>query len=117
MGVSNCLLFKPTCLFLLIFNTLNSSEQGSLIRSYQEHEKRCWGVQFCNVDPRLLASASDDSKVKIWSTNSEYSLLSIDAKSNVCCVVLLVFTFTFFNIRKSQIYSKKINLSFFLILS
>ena len=52
----------------------------------QEHEKRCWGVQFCDVDPRLLASASDDSKVKIWSTNSEYSLLSIDAKSNVCCV-------------------------------
>lgn len=67
--------------------TLWDSEQCSLIRSYQEHEKRCWGVQYCNVDPRLLASASDDSKVKIWSTNSEYSLLSIDAKSNVCCVV------------------------------
>lgn len=67
--------------------TLWDSEAGSLIRSYQEHEKRCWGVQFCDVDPRLLASASDDSKVKIWSTNSEYSLLSIDAKSNVCCVV------------------------------
>jgi E3 ubiquitin-protein ligase RFWD2 len=66
--------------------TLWDAEAGSLIRSYQEHEKRCWGVQFCDVDPRLLASASDDSKVKIWSTNSEYSLLSIDAKSNVCCV-------------------------------
>jgi E3 ubiquitin-protein ligase RFWD2 len=67
--------------------TLWDAEAGNLVRSYQEHEKRCWGVQFCDVDPRLLASASDDSKVKIWSTNSEYSLLSIDAKSNVCCVV------------------------------
>lgn len=67
--------------------TLWDAEAGSLIRSYQEHEKRCWGVQFCDVDPRLLASGSDDSKVKIWSTNSDYSLLSIDAKSNVCCVV------------------------------
>jgi E3 ubiquitin-protein ligase RFWD2 len=28
-----------------------------------------------------------NKKVKIWSTNSEYSLLSIDAKSNVCCCV------------------------------
>lgn len=67
--------------------TLWDSEAGSLVRSYQEHEKRCWGVNFCDVDPRLIASGSDDSKVKIWSTNSEYSLLSIDAKSNVCCVV------------------------------
>lgn len=62
-------------------------ESQSLMRSYQEHEKRCWSVHFCDMDPRLIASASDDSKVKIWSTNSEYSLLSIDAKSNVCCVV------------------------------
>jgi E3 ubiquitin-protein ligase RFWD2 len=67
--------------------TLWDSEQGTLIRSYQEHDKRCWGVQFCSVDPRLIASASDDTKVKIWSTNSEYSLISLDAKSNVCCVV------------------------------
>jgi len=67
--------------------TLWDAEAGSLVRSYQEHEKRCWGVSFCDVDPRLIASGSDDSKVKIWSTNSDYSLLSIDAKSNVCCVV------------------------------
>ena len=67
--------------------TLWDAEQASLIRSYQEHEKRCWSVQFCDVDPRLIASASDDSKVKIWSTNSEYSLMSLDAKSNVCCVI------------------------------
>ncbi len=66
--------------------TLWDSEAGTLLKTYQEHEKRCWGVQFSSVDPRLLASASDDSKVKLWSTNSDYSVVSIDAKSNVCCV-------------------------------
>jgi E3 ubiquitin-protein ligase RFWD2 len=67
--------------------TLWDADVGTLTKSLQEHEKRCWSVQFCDVDPRLLASASDDSKVKIWSTNNQYSLLSIDAKSNVCCAV------------------------------
>jgi len=66
--------------------TLWDSEVGTLLKTYQEHEKRCWGVDFCEVDPRVLASASDDSKVKLWSTNLDYSILSIDAKSNVCCV-------------------------------
>lgn len=66
--------------------TLWDAEVGSLIKTYQEHEKRCWGVDFCTVDPRLIASASDDSKVKLWSTTQDYAAASIDAKSNVCCV-------------------------------
>jgi E3 ubiquitin-protein ligase RFWD2 len=66
--------------------TLWDSEQGTLLKTYQEHEKRCWGVEFSNVDPRIFASASDDTKVKLWSTNNDYSISSIDAKSNVCCV-------------------------------
>ncbi len=49
--------------------TLWDAEAGSLIRSYQEHEKRCWSTQFSNVDPRLLCSASDDSKVKYLKWN------------------------------------------------
>ncbi|XP_067941565.1 E3 ubiquitin-protein ligase COP1-like [Watersipora subatra] len=53
---------------------------------YQEHEKRCWCVDFNKMNPRLMASGSDDSKVKIWSTNSSRSILSIDAQANVCCV-------------------------------
>jgi WD40 repeat protein len=57
--------------------SLWDAEQGTLIKSYQEHEKRCWGVQFCNVDPRLLASGSDDSKV---------------------CVPIFLFSFFFFDL-------------------
>lgn len=28
----------------------------------QEHEKRCWSVDFNLMDPKLLASGSDDAK-------------------------------------------------------
>uniref|UniRef100_A0A3B4FYF5 COP1 E3 ubiquitin ligase n=1 Tax=Pundamilia nyererei TaxID=303518 RepID=A0A3B4FYF5_9CICH len=52
----------------------------------QEHEKRCWSVDFNLMDPKLLASGSDDAKVKLWSTNLDNSVASIEAKANVCCV-------------------------------
>lgn len=55
-------------------------------RVFQEHEKRCWSVDFNSVDPRLLASGSDDAKVKIWSTETSRSVGVIEAKANVCCV-------------------------------
>lgn len=32
----------------------------------QEHEKRCWSVDFNLMDPKLLASGSDDAKGTIW---------------------------------------------------
>lgn len=75
---------------------------------FQEHEKRCWSVDFNLMDPKLLASGSDDAKgnyimmfqlqvhppftqcfsspVKLWSTNLDNSVASIEAKANVCCV-------------------------------
>ncbi|CAF3368982.1 unnamed protein product [Rotaria socialis] len=56
------------------------------VRTFQEHEKRSWSVDFCSSDPKLLASCSDDCKVKIWSMHNDYSVTTIDAKSNVCCV-------------------------------
>jgi E3 ubiquitin-protein ligase RFWD2 len=56
------------------------------VRTYSEHEKRCWTVQFNNKDPHLMASGSDDAKVKIWSTNMASSVCTIDARVNVCCV-------------------------------
>lgn len=33
-----------------------------LLLSFQEHEKRCWSVDFNLMDPKLLASGSDDAK-------------------------------------------------------
>ena len=53
---------------------------------WNEHEKRCWSVDFNLVDTKLIASGSDDARVKLWSTNMSHSVASLEAKANVCCV-------------------------------
>ncbi|XP_071512964.1 E3 ubiquitin-protein ligase COP1-like isoform X1 [Panulirus ornatus] len=53
---------------------------------FQEHEKRCWNVDFNKMDTKLIASGSDDHKVKLWSLDNERSLTCLEAKANVCCV-------------------------------
>lgn len=52
----------------------------------QEHDKRCWSVHFNRADVRLLASGSDDARVKLWALNAERSVATLEAKFNVCCV-------------------------------
>lgn len=59
---------------------------GQRTKTFQEHEKRCWSVDFNEVDTRLIASGSDDARVKLWSLNMEHSVASLEAKANVCCV-------------------------------
>ncbi|XP_047134995.1 E3 ubiquitin-protein ligase COP1 isoform X1 [Hydra vulgaris] len=59
---------------------------GTQTQVFQEHEKRCWSVDFNIVDPNLIASGSDDAKVKLWATNMEHSVATLEAKANVCCV-------------------------------
>ena len=59
---------------------------GTRLRVFQEHEKRCWSVDFNRMDSHLMASGSDDSRVKIWSLNAEHSVATLEAKANVCCV-------------------------------
>lgn len=66
--------------------TLWDANTGSKAMVFQEHEKRCWSVDYNRMDPRLLASGSDDCKVKLWSTNVAHSIASLEAKANVCCV-------------------------------
>ena len=59
---------------------------GQRTKTFQEHEKRCWSVDFNDVDTRLIASGSDDARVKLWSLNTDHSVASLEAKANVCCV-------------------------------
>ena len=56
------------------------------VKTFQEHEKRCWSVDFNLVDTKLIASGSDDARVKLWSTNVSHSVASLEAKANICCV-------------------------------
>lgn len=65
-----------------LWDTITSTK----MKTYQEHEKRCWSVDFNKLDTKLIASGSDDAKVKIWSTNMDHSITSLEAKANVCCV-------------------------------
>uniref|UniRef100_A0AAF5Q6T2 RING-type domain-containing protein n=1 Tax=Wuchereria bancrofti TaxID=6293 RepID=A0AAF5Q6T2_WUCBA len=75
-------------------NTLASSDYDgtvqlwdtSLAKSIRRYQKRCWTVVFNSVDPHLMASGSDDARVKLWSIGVDRSVATIDAKVNVCCV-------------------------------
>lgn len=74
----------------------NSDYQGNLhiwdaaigrrVVQFKEHEKRCWSVQFNNINHTMMASGSDDMKVKLWQLTHAHSIGTIDAKVQVCCV-------------------------------
>ena len=59
---------------------------GNLVHEYEAHSKRIWSVDFCCADPKLLATGSDDSFVKVWSTRSPSAIAQCDVKANVCAV-------------------------------
>lgn len=61
-------------------------QTGLRTKCFHEHEKRCWSVDFNDIDSRLIASGSDDARVKLWSLNDEHSIATLEAKANVCCV-------------------------------
>jgi len=67
---------------VIVWDSATSTKQTV----WQEHEKRCWSVDFNLVDTKLIASGSDDARVKLWSTNMSHSVASLEAKANVCCV-------------------------------
>lgn len=66
--------------------TIWDASTAQRTKTYQEHEKRCWSVDFNCVDTRLIASGSDDARVKLYSLNEEHSVATLEAKANVCCV-------------------------------
>lgn len=59
---------------------------GTQIIALQEHKKRCWSVDFNEVDTRIMASGSDDGTVKLWSLNQDHSVATLETRANVCCV-------------------------------
>lgn len=46
------------------FVTIWDMATAQKVRTFQEHEKRSWSVDFCSSDPKLLASCSDDCRGK-----------------------------------------------------
>lgn len=59
---------------------------GQRTKTYHEHEKRCWSVDFSESDPRLVASGSDDARVKLYNMNVDHSVATLEARANICCV-------------------------------
>lgn len=50
------------CMFVYTSGICNSFRLNLGWTFPQEHEKRCWSVDFNLMDPKLLASGSDDAK-------------------------------------------------------
>lgn len=59
---------------------------GTRKQTFQEHDKRCWSVDFNEIDTKLLVSGSDDARAKFWSLNCSHSISSLEAKANICSV-------------------------------
>ena len=45
-------------------------------------------MDFNSVDTKLLASGSDDARVKLWSANINHSVASLEAKVFLRCYVM-----------------------------
>lgn len=64
--------------------TLWDVTAASLLSEYEAHAKRIWSVDYCDADPALLASASDDCTVRVWSSRVAGALAALDLPANVC---------------------------------
>ena len=75
LGLSNfCFIYFKIC---ILSETVLSSFY------IQEHEKRCWSVDFNLMDPKLLASGSDDAKGTVW-IPSPNLILFADKAADIC---------------------------------
>lgn len=88
----SCLAWNPHNKNLLIASDYNGAvnvwdvQAAAQTKCFHEHDKRCWTVDFNAVDARVIASGSDDGRVKLWSLNQEHSVATLETKANVCSV-------------------------------
>ncbi|KAL9560220.1 hypothetical protein MBANPS3_000072 [Mucor bainieri] len=61
------------------------SASGRKVTTFTEHKKRAWSVNYCETNPTMLASGSDDSTVKVWSLSHNKAVHTLEQKGNVCC--------------------------------
>ncbi|KAI9312387.1 WD40-repeat-containing domain protein [Dichotomocladium elegans] len=54
------------------------------LNTFSEHASRVWSVDVSAANPTLAASASDDGTVKIWSTSTSKSTMTLRVGVNVC---------------------------------
>eukprot|EP00184_Porphyridium_aerugineum_P003131 CAMPEP_0184693606 /NCGR_PEP_ID=MMETSP0313-20130426/1782_1 /TAXON_ID=2792 /ORGANISM="Porphyridium aerugineum, Strain SAG 1380-2" /LENGTH=774 /DNA_ID=CAMNT_0027151719 /DNA_START=530 /DNA_END=2854 /DNA_ORIENTATION=+ len=66
--------------------TLWDTHSCQVVAEFEEHEKRAWSVDFSTVNPTMFASASDDGRVKLWSTTQLNSITTLENRANICCV-------------------------------
>lgn len=66
--------------------TLWDVNTSSMVQEWEAHARRIWSVDFCDADPMLIASGSDDCTVKVWSSQAPSSLAQIDLRANVTAV-------------------------------
>ena len=67
---------------VIVWDTMTKTK----LKAFSEHQKRCWSVNFNTIDHKILASASDDRTVKLWSIDMNRSVASLEANAKVCCV-------------------------------
>ncbi|GAA5798833.1 hypothetical protein HPULCUR_004239 [Helicostylum pulchrum] len=58
---------------------------GQKTTEFREHKRRAWSVDICHQNPTIIASASDDTTVKVWSLSEPDSIFTLEQKGNVCC--------------------------------